>query len=269
MNTDIAVCAELLDFFLEQYRPGMTVHFEMIPDRLPNELKKRILRFPEGALHLEIGIQTYNEDVAARIKRRTNYVAADENIRFLCTETGAHVHIDLIAGLPGESLESIGNGFDRAIALNPHELQFGILKKLPGAPIARHDDEWNMRYNPAPPYDIVSNSLVDKEVMEELKRFARLWDRLYNRGDFARTLPLLWSAGTSPFKAFRDLSARLYERFERTHSIQLVKLAEGLFDYLVNAGHDPHETARTLWNDYHRNGRRRNQPVFLRKYLNA
>ena len=55
-------------------------------------------------------------------------------MRFLRTQTGVHVHTDLIAGLPGETLESFGAGFDRLLALRPQEIQVGILKRLRGTP---------------------------------------------------------------------------------------------------------------------------------------
>ena len=58
-----------------------------------------------------------------------------------------HIHADLIAGLPGETVESFAAGFDRLIALGPQEIQVGMLKRLRGTPIVQHDAEWQMVYN--------------------------------------------------------------------------------------------------------------------------
>src|SRR5947207_6401600 len=133
----------------------------MAPDRLPESLREVIARFPPGALQFEVGIQTFNEEVGGLIKRRQNYQRLEENFRFLREQTGVHIHADLIAGLPGESLESFARGFDRLIELRPQEIQVGILKRLRGTPIGRHDATWEMAYHAGPPYEILQNKLLD------------------------------------------------------------------------------------------------------------
>src|SRR5213079_1517965 len=115
----------ILQFFLERYTPGLFLHFEMIPDRLPERLRALIRQFPAGALQF---------DVAGLISRRQDNAKLEENLRFLRAEAGVHVHADLIVGLPGEDLESFGRGFDRLVALRPQEIQVGILKRLRVAP---------------------------------------------------------------------------------------------------------------------------------------
>ena len=121
----------------------------MIPDRFPDSLRGVIRQFPAGALQFEVGVQTFNDDVAALISRRQDNEKLEENLRFLRDETGVHVHADLIVGLPGESAESFAAGFDRLVALGPQEIQVGMLKRLRGTPIVRHDAAWQMVYSPA------------------------------------------------------------------------------------------------------------------------
>ncbi|MCA8987998.1 MAG: B12-binding domain-containing radical SAM protein, partial [Planctomycetaceae bacterium] len=137
-NLNIRVGVAILQFFLERYEPGLFLHFEMIPDRLPSQLKELIAQFPNGALQFEIGIQTFNEQVEQNISRRQNHEKLIENFRFLREQTGVHIHADLIVGLPGESLESFAAGFDKLVELDPQEIQVGILKRLKGTPIIRH-----------------------------------------------------------------------------------------------------------------------------------
>src|SRR5208282_1280455 len=48
-NLNIATSRTLLEFFLARQSPGLFVHFEMIPDRLPEALRKIIAQFPPGA----------------------------------------------------------------------------------------------------------------------------------------------------------------------------------------------------------------------------
>src|SRR5580658_7607105 len=170
-NLNIAASKAILQFFLERWRPGLFVHFEMIPDRLPEALREVIAKFPPGALQFEVGIQTFDSTVAANISRRQDIGRLEENLRFLRRQTGVHVHADLIAGLPGETLESFAAGFDRLLALGPQEIQVGILKRLRGTPIVRHDQTWQMVYSAHPPYEILRNSLIDFDSMQRLRRF--------------------------------------------------------------------------------------------------
>ena len=192
-NLNVDISKAILEFFLERCQPGHFFHFEMIPDRLPEALREVIAKFPPGALQFEVGVQTFNEEVGAAIKRRQNYERLEDNFRFLRSQTGVHIHADLIAGLPGETLESFAAGFDRLIALGPQEIQVGILKRLRGTPIVRHDAEWQMIYNPHPPYEILQNQLIDFAAMQRLRRFARYWDLVGNSGNFVESTPLIWS----------------------------------------------------------------------------
>lgn len=259
-NADIRSACGILDFFLSKITPRLRLHLEMMPDRFPMELRERISAFPPGALHLEIGIQTFNEEVAARIKRRTDFALAQENLVWLREKTGALIHADLIAGLPGETMDSIAAGFDRLVKLRPHELQFGILKKLPGAPIARHDAEWKMIYRSEPPYDILENSSLSREQIEKLKRFAKFWDLFYNRGNFPRFMHLLLGKSESPYAEFMSFSEWLTGRLGRVSGIPQLDLYAAAMDYLRRTN----GIRQALLEDYTAGGRRGHVPRFLK-----
>jgi radical SAM superfamily enzyme YgiQ (UPF0313 family) len=266
-NLNVTISKAILEFFLAGYQPGHFFHFEMVPDRLPDALREVIARFPPGALQFEVGIQTFNEEVGHLIKRRQNYARLEDNLRFLRSQTGVHIHADLIAGLPGESLDSFAAGFDRLIALSPQEIQVGILKRLRGTPIVRHDADWQMVYNPHPPYEILQNRLLDFATMQKLRRFSRYWDLVGNSGNFVETTPLLWRGQRSPFRAFMRWSDWLYARTNRTDSIALARLMEVLFEFLTQESNlDPQEVASSLWHDYQRGGRH-DKPAFLKSFL--
>src|SRR5204862_3416548 len=231
-NLNLNISRSILQFFLDRYEPGLFLHFEMIPDRLPAALRELIAKFPPGALQFEVGIQSFNDEVCQLISRRQDTVKLTDNFHFLRTQTGVHIHADLIVGLPGETVESFGAGFDRLIALGPQEIQVGILKRLRGTPIVRHDVEWGMVYNPHPPYEILKTKLIDFAGMQRLRRFARFWDLIGNSGNFIETTHLLWSDGASPFIRFLQLSDWLHEHLGRSDGIALVRLVELVFDFL-------------------------------------
>jgi radical SAM superfamily enzyme YgiQ (UPF0313 family) len=193
-NLNLRTSRAILEFFLARYTPGLFLHFEMIPDRLPDALREIIAQFPAGSLQFEVGIQTFSPEVATRISRRQDNELVDRNLRWLRDHTGVHVHADLIFGLPGETLESFAGGFDRLVALRPHEIQVGHLKRLRGTPIIRHDAEFQMVYSPHPPYELLQNSAIDFATMQALRRFAKAWDLIANSGNFVETTPLFWTS---------------------------------------------------------------------------
>ena len=266
-NLNLNTSKALLQFFLDRYQPGMFFHFEMIPDRLPEGLREIIARFPPGALQFEVGIQSFNDEVCKLISRRQDLKRLEDNFHYLRGNTGVHIHADLIAGLPGETLDSFAAGFDRLIGLRPQEIQVGILKRLRGTPIVRHDREWEMKYNSHPPYEILQNRLMDFGTMQRMRRFAKYWDLVGNSGNFVESTPLLWTEGKSPFYGFMEWADWLYSRIGRTDTIALARLSELLFSYLTGElKQSTQAVAECLWRDYQRGGRRE-KPEFLRPYI--
>lgn len=263
-NLNMKVANRLLDFFLARDEPFFA-HFEVIPDYFPESLKGRIAQFPPASLQLEVGIQTLNPEVAARIRRKLNIPKIEQNIAFLEKETAAHMHLDLIVGLPGESLESFGDNLNKLCALTDSEIQIGILKKLSGTTLDRHDTEFGMRYSDLPPYDLLQNDLIPFEEMQKMKRFARFWDLCYNSGNFNRTIRLLWSQG-DVFRQFYAFAEWIYSQTRSTWKISLERLAELLFRYLTEvSGLDAEEAARMMTNDIMKlEGRK--LPNFLKAY---
>jgi radical SAM superfamily enzyme YgiQ (UPF0313 family) len=266
-NLNLVTSKALLQFFLDRQQPGLFVHFEMIPDRLPEALREIIAKFPAGALQFEVGIQTFNPEVSQLISRRQDYDRLADNFKFLREHTGVHVHADLIVGLPGETLESFGIGFDRLLALRPQEIQVGILKRLRGTPIVRHDAEWEMVYHEHPPYEILQNKLLSFAELQRLRRFARYWDLIGNSGNFMTTAPLIWKDASSAFAEFLRLCDWLHEKLGRRHGIALAQLGEALFELLtVEKKIAASVVAEAIWRDYQAGGRS-DRPVYLRAYL--
>ena len=173
-------------------------------------------------MQFEIGIQTFNPEVQTLISRKQDNDKSAENIRWLVTESHAHLHTDLIFGLPGEDLASFAEGFNKLYALKPHEIQLGILKRLRGTPIVRHTEAFKMIYNPQPPYNILQTDRIDFNTMQAMNRFARFWDMIANSGRFNHSLGLLLA--DDPFARFWALSQYLYQHSQQTHQIALPRL---------------------------------------------
>lgn len=233
-NLNIKNSLRILEFFLDKLNAHpddpVFAHFELVPDHLPEALKDSIRRFLPGTLQFEIGIQSFNPEVQATISRKQNNDKAMENLRWLREQTHAHLHVDLIAGLPGEDIDSFARGFDQLVALQPHEIQMGILKRLRGTPIIRHTETYGLVFDPAPPYQILATDRIDFGMMQRIVRFARYWDLVANSGRFTTLMPAL--LGDQPFARFLALSDWLYGQTDATHRISPERLARLLDTWL-------------------------------------
>lgn len=252
-NLKIKNSLRILEFFLERMNDDLFLHFEVVPDHLPVVLQEMIAKFPSGSLQFEIGIQTFNPEVQARISRRQDNEQAKTNIRWIRQHTNAYVHADLIFGLPGETLSSFASSFDQLYALDPHEIQVGILKRLKGSPIIRHTIKHQLVFNPNPPFSILASDTVDYFAVQEINRFARYWDLVANSGHFKHTIGLL--LGDMPFNRFALLSKCLFKRTGQTHKISLLRL----YDFIYNIATEdlnlsPEFIKPALQNDFSESG---------------
>ncbi len=261
-NLRAATGERILRFFLDAIRATPDdpcfAHFELIPDHLPGALKALIAEFPPGALQFEIGIQTLDPVVQRAIGRRQDDDKALANIRWLRECTHAHLHVDLIAGLPGETLEGFGRGFDRLFACDPHEIQIGVLKRLRGAPIVRHERAGTLHFDPAPPYRVLHTDAMRSHEVDEIVALARFHERIVNAARMPRLAATLLrhpsgedgpgpatgcepglhtiertDAEVSAFARLRLLTAALTARFGRSHAIAYEALVDATADVLV------------------------------------
>ena len=267
-NLKTASAVRILQFFLDRMVSQLFVHFEVIPDHLPEPLKAMIALFPPGALQLEVGVQTFNAQVQRRIARKQNNDQTVENLRWLLTHSHAHVHADLIFALPGETLASFTAGFDQLIALGPHEIQLGLLKRLRGTPIARHTREYGMVYDAKPPYSAQCTDVLDRDAIVQFVRLSRYWDLIANSGRFPVTLGHLLQ-GSSAYAAFSAWCDWLWASTGRTSGLTPEQLVDALWDYLTTVrGVAPHAAREWLLADYRASGARA-RPACLRDDLTS
>lgn len=252
-NLKVTTSVRILEFFLERMTNDLYVHFEVVPDNLPDKLKEVIKRFPANSLQFEIGVQTFDPNIQTLISRKQNNDKTRENLGWLRDHTGAHLHTDLIFGLPGDSLANFADSFDQLVALNPHEIQLGILKRLRGAPLNRHNDPYQLRYNPEAPYNILTTRDIDFLTMQQVNRFTRFWDMIGNSGRFMNTLPMI--LGNQPFLRFMQLSDKIYQLTGQSWKIALRRLFELLYVAMTQELElDPEQVKSQLKLDYLRAG---------------
>ncbi len=245
-NLKIDACKALLQFFLDRMDEDLFLHFELIPDRLPSALKEMLVKFPPGSMQFEIGVQSFNPDVQQLISRKQNDQATCDNIAWLRQNTHIHLHTDLIAGLPKETLESFAQGFNKLDTLGSQEIQLGILKRLRGTPLVRHTETFDLRFSPEPPYEVLTTSTMSFADLQGLKRFAKYWDLIANSGRFNHTLPIL--KGSDTFGRFWWLSGALHQYLQASHGIALPRLVEAI-EYVCRGQQDHDQVVDALRQD--------------------
>lgn len=263
-NLSPTTSTAILKYFLTRIDLGLFLHFEMVPDRLPNDIKELIVQFPVGSLQFEVGIQTLNPVVAQNVSRKNDLGKVRDNFKFILEHTKIHTHADLIVGLPGETLESFADGFDQLAAMGPDEIQVGILKRLKGTPIVRHEKEYAMIYQSFAPFQILATSTMDYFTMQKMNRFAKFWDLYANSGEFKNFMAFVRSRSGSFFWNFMDFVECLSLKFTDTHSISMMSLAEQAWIYLQKY-QSMEQSSELVIKDYCDSVKKRDLPPFLKK----
>lgn len=230
-NLKVKTTVAILEFFLKRLTDDMSIHFEVVPDKLPEKLRQVLAKFPEHVLQFEIGVQTFDPDIQDLISRKQDNEKTCENLLWLRENTKAHIHADLIFGLPSDNLNNFAKSFDKLVSLNPQEIQLGILKRLRGAPINRHTKKYQMVYNENQPYNILATRDIDFTTMQRVTRFARFWDMIGNSGRFPNSKKIIFA--DAPFDNFIRLSDKLYQTEGSSWKISLRRLFKLLYPLLI------------------------------------
>ena len=235
---------ELLQFMLEQDNGVTNFHFEIGGDLLTEDEIALLGRFRPGAVQLEIGVQTTNPEVMERIGRINKKEALFANVRSLLQSAKQHIHLDLIAGLPGEDMQSFIHSFDEVYSLHPHQLQLGFLKVLGNTRIQRETEVYGIKYREYPPYEVLETDAISYQELLELKQVEEMVEIYYNSGQFAEELRFAEKyfcatqqdcSGDELFSAYmmyRDLAKLYFSRFKNGMQSSRMARYEVLIEYI-------------------------------------
>ena len=190
-------------------QPGETLcHFEIAPDLFTREMLDFLRTVPPGRFQFEIGLQSTHGPALAAINRRVDLARAMTNLRALVAMKTIHLHLDLILGLPFETRESFRQSFNEAFALAPHYLQMGLLKVLPGTPLADKAEEYGLVAGAEPPYGLLANRWLDHAALSELYWFGEIVEAFGNNRYFCALFGYFRQQEPDPFAFFMELLAQ-------------------------------------------------------------
>ncbi|MCG7986505.1 MAG: B12-binding domain-containing radical SAM protein [Candidatus Thiodiazotropha weberae] len=230
---------------------GLRFHLELNPDRISEQAMRVFRESMPGKFQFEIGLQTLNDQVLFNIDRHMDVAKSLENIRRLVEMRRHPVHLDLIVGLPGESVELCASSLDQTFTLYPDHLQLGILKMLPGTPLQQQAVQLGYRWDTEPPYEVLSNPSLEFKEIAHFKRYAELLERLYNSGLLKTTLSGLvkhcFTASVSLcFDRLLEVSGEEIAR----HNLQPDTLFEKVCNFIIPYLDDAPELEEWLLWDY-------------------
>lgn len=234
-------------------------HFEVAADLFDERTMRLLNAAPPGRIQLEAGLQSFFEPALKASSRYTDIDKTEKNIRALLGGGNIHIHVDLIAGLPHETLPDFQRSFDRAYALRAHTLQLGFLKLLYGSVL--REQAKSIVYAEEPPYEIISSPWLSAEDLKLLKQTENALQHTYNKGRFLSALKYALSvSGLSPFAMYRALGEAA-----QNHGTPLKDYARQIYGCFIRLpGVNPGELRERMICDWLGMVKGANMPAFLK-----
>ena len=193
--------------YIREHDNGVTnFHFEIAADILTEEELALLRSLRPGLVQLEIGVQSTNQDTLKEIRRAADWERLKEIVGKIREGRNIHIHLDLIAGLPLEDMESFQHSFNDVYSCRPDQLQLGFLKVLKGSHMHEKAEEYGVMYTDFPPYEVLCTRWISYADILTLKRVEEMVELYYNSAQFTHTLPVLESCFLSPFGMYRALA---------------------------------------------------------------
>ncbi|MDR2900474.1 MAG: radical SAM protein [Treponema sp.] len=195
-NTNKERAKKILQAIIKK-APKIHWHFEVRGELLTKEQARL---FSELNTSLQIGLQSSNPKVCALSGRTFNPDVLASKISLL-HEAGVSFGLDLIYGLPGDSLDGYKKSLDFALALYPDNLDMFKLSVLPGTIMYDQAETQGLTATQEPPYQLISGKTFSEKDLYEAEKLSRAADLFYNRGrSVAWFMQMLYPLGKKPSK---------------------------------------------------------------------
>jgi len=227
-NYDAGRANQIWSFILKQ-EPTCKFHFEIAAELLTDENLALLALVPPGLFRFEIGVQSGGEETLAKVERRSSLPKLFENVRRLKAETRVTVHLDLVAGLPGEALSGFLGSLQGLFDLGPDHIQVEALKVMKGTPMRGIARKEQYAYAEAAPYKVLRTPWLSFSDIRRIDGISRLLDLLYNSGRFATSLKVLGEI--SPLSEVFAAAADFFEAQQIASNLSLPVLFEALWSF--------------------------------------
>ncbi|MGL5797270.1 MAG: B12-binding domain-containing radical SAM protein [Cetobacterium sp.] len=215
-------------YLLDNYKEGVTFHFEINANIFDEEVIEFLKKVPEHYFQFEIGVQSINKETMNSINRRNLLERLRNNIKAI--SKNIHLHVDLIAGLPHDTYETFKDSFDYVYELDSEMIQLGFLKILNGTRISKEIEEYDYKYIEFPPYEILSNCFISYKELVKLKNFEKMLDYYYNSEKFKNSVNYIINTNYSrPFDFFEDIA----DYYEKNNLLNVGHKVISIFNHLV------------------------------------
>ena len=257
--------------YIMEHDNGITnFHFEIAADILNEEELELLEQMRPGLVQLEIGVQSTNPKTIKEIHRVMDFEKVSKIVRRIQNKGNVHEHLDLIAGLPYEDVESFAHSFDDVYALKPEQLQLGFLKVLKGSFMQEHQEEYGIVHKAHPPYEVLYTKWISYEDVLRLKGIEEMVEVYYNSRQFTNTMEELEKEYDSAFTMYDRLAS--YYEDNGYNAVQHKRSAryEILLNYIRLHHKEKEERFReVLTYDYYLRENAKSRPEFAGEYLVA
>lgn len=221
--------------FIRDNDNGITsFHFEIAADILEDEDIRIMNSLRPGLIQLEIGVQSTNQDTIKAIHRVMNLDKLRNNVTAIRKCRNIHMHLDLIAGLPYEDINSFRKSFNDIYDMKPDNLQLCFLKLLHGSLMREEKDKYGIVARDIPPYEVLYTKYLSYDDILKLKQVEKVLDMYYNSNMFVLSVRYLSGSFDDSFAMYELLS----ECFERRYSDGSLPSRNGKFELLYDFAGD-------------------------------
>ncbi len=233
--------------YIREHDNGVTnFHFEIAADILTEEELALLRSLRPGLVQLEIGVQSTNPDTLKEIRRTADWERLKKIVERVREGRNIHIHLDLIAGLPLEDMESFQRSFNDVYSCRPDQLQLGFLKVLKGSHMHEKAAEYGIAYTDFPPYEVLFTRWISYADILTLKRVEEMVELYYNSAQFTHTLPVLERCFSSPFEMYRELEDFYDRRGLFRQSPSRMYRYQALLEFALQAAPEKEELWRQL-----------------------
>lgn len=219
--------------YMKEHDNGITnFHFEVAADLLNHEEITLISQMRPGLIQLEIGVQSTNPKTIEEIHRKMDFSKVSKIVKQINKAGNIHQHLDLIAGLPYEDLQSFEQSFEDVYDAKPEQLQLGFLKVLKGSYMEEQKEAYGLVYKDSPPYEVLYTKWLTYEDMLILKKVEAMVEVYYNSGQFTNTILRMEQEFPTAFSMYRALG-EFYEKqgYDKVHHTRIARY-EILYEFL-------------------------------------